>query len=132
MIHYCGKEEVKQMGDSILLSVKKMIGLDPSYDVFDLDIITYINSVLVVLSQIGLNKGTIKSISGDEETWEDLLGEDHEDLNTVKTYVYMKVRLMFDPPASSVIVDSINKTISELEWRIYSTVDNYDTMGENK
>ena len=107
--------------DSILLTVKKGIGIDPSYEAFDLDIIMHINSVLFILTQEGIGPKEGFNITGQDETWEDFLGESNTKLSAVQSYVTLKTRLLFDPPQSGTLNEQITKLISELEWRLYST-----------
>ena len=107
--------------DSILLTVKKGIGIDPSYEAFDPDIIMHINSVLFILTQAGIGPKEGFNITGQDETWEDFLGESNTKLSAVQSYVTLKTRLLFDPPQSGTLNEQINKLISELEWRLYST-----------
>ena len=107
--------------DSILLTIKKGIGIDPSYEAFDPDIIMHINSVLFILTQEGIGPKEGFNITGHDETWEDFLGESNTKLSAVQSYVTLKTRLLFDPPQSGTLNDQITKLISELEWRLYST-----------
>lgn len=107
--------------DSILLSIKKGIGIDPSYEAFDPDIIMHINSVLFILTQEGIGPKEGFNITGQDETWEDFLGESNTKLSAVQSYVTLKTRLLFDPPQSGTLNEQITKLISELEWRLYST-----------
>lgn len=107
--------------DSILLTVKKGIGIDPSYEAFDPDIIMHINSVLFILTQEGIGPKEGFNITGQVETWEDFLGESNTKLSAVQSYVTLKTRLLFDPPQSGTLNEQITKLISELEWRLYST-----------
>ena len=107
--------------DSILLTVKKGIGIDPSYEAFDPDIIMHINSVLFILTQEGIGPKEGFNITGQGETWEDFLGESNTKLSAVQSYVTLKTRLLFDPPQSGTLNEQITKLISELEWRLYST-----------
>lgn len=107
--------------DSILLTVKKGIGIDPSYEAFDPDIIMHINSVLFILTQEGIGPKEGFNITGQTETWEDFLGESNTKLSAVQSYVTLKTRLLFDPPQSGTLNEQITKLISELEWRLYST-----------
>lgn len=102
--------------DSILTSVKKLLGLSEDYDVFDGDIIIHINSVFSILHQLGLPG---YSIEGSDETWEDYIGmlPGEFDINDVRSYVFFKVRMMFDPP-SGAAAESYNNLIGELEWRL--------------
>ena len=110
------------MDNSILSTIKKMLGLDADYDAFDTDIIIHINSALRNLMQLGVGPSTGFSINGDFETWNHFLGE-ATDLEGVKTYVYLKTRLAFDPPATSFVLEAIKAMISEYEWRINVQVD---------
>ena len=103
--------------DSILLSIKKNLGLESTYTHFDADIITYINAVLLTINQINVGPSTGFIITGETEKWNDLLGI-RKDIEAVKTLITLKVRLMFDPPSSSFVIESINRQITELEWRI--------------
>lgn len=107
--------------DSILLSVKKMLGIESDYKHFDKDLIMHINSVLGILSQLGVGPREGYSIEDESDCWSDFLGD--RKLEMVKTYMYLKVRMMFDPPLSSVTKDAITSQISELEVRINIEVD---------
>lgn len=106
-----------QETESILVSIKKLLGLAADYDAFDADIIMHINSVLMVLTQLGVGPEGGFAIHGADEQWSDFLPATPM-LEAVKSYVYMKVRLMFDPPASSSVLESFNRQIAELEWRL--------------
>lgn len=108
--------------DSILKSVKKMLGMTEEYTVFDPDIVIHINSVFFILSQMGVGPKEGFSIEDETAKWEDFI-PCGASLEAVKTYVYLKVRLMFDPPQSSVLTESINRQISEIEWRLNVAVD---------
>jgi len=103
--------------DSILDSVKKNLGLGSSYDVFDADIILFTNSVFSTLNQLGLGPANGFMIEDDTATWDSFLGGDLR-FNDVKTYVYLRVRLLFDPPQTGYLVDALDKQIKELEWRM--------------
>lgn len=108
---------------SILQDVKKMIGPSASYDAFDQELIIHINSVFSILKQMGVGpQDETFKITGDREEWYDFF-EEGENLEMVKTYVYLKVRLIFDPPQSSSVSDAFNRQISELEWRLNVEVD---------
>lgn len=109
--------------DSILTSIKKLLGIDASYTHFDQDIIMHINSVFAILNQLGVGPEKGFRINGSEETWATYLGNDAL-LEDVKTYVYLKVQLMFDPPTISAVLESKTKLASELEWRISVAVEN--------
>lgn len=111
------------MNESILTSIKKLLGIEESYEHFDQDIIMHINSVFTILKQLGVGPDEGFSIQDKTSVWGDFIGNGTTDLNSVKTYVYMKVRQIFDPPVSSYVMDSMNSIINELEWRINVTVD---------
>jgi hypothetical protein len=102
---------------SILTSVKKILGIDEDYTAFDEDIIVHINTVFSTLNQLGIGPNVGFAIEDDTATWDDLLGTDLR-LNSVKSYTYLSVRLMFDPPTTSYLIESMNKQVKELEWRI--------------
>ena len=102
--------------DSILNSIKKLLGITEEYTHFDQDIIMHINSVFMILNQIGIGPDKCFTINDKTTKWDEFIQEEH--IEAVKTYMYMKVRLMFDPPSSSVITEAIKKNISELEWRL--------------
>lgn len=110
--------------ESILTSIKKMLGITEEYTHFDPDIIMHINSVFMVLNQIGVGPDKCFYIEDDTSTWEEFLG-DPTDLPAVKTYMGMKVRLLFDPPASSTVMQAMKDAISEFEFRLNIAVDPY-------
>lgn len=107
------------MNNSILLDIKKMLGLTSDYDAFDTDIIININSVFMILNQLGVGPEKPYMITGSTEQWSDF-DNDLSDVLATKTYIYLRVRLLFDPPSSSFVLESINKQISEIEWRLRS------------
>ena len=121
MIRALGGEKFKM--DSILTSVKKIIGISEEDESFDTDLIIHINSVLMILNQLGVGPEDGFSITDKSAVWTDVIG-DNKFIEAVKTFVGLKVRLIFDPPTSSAVLDSINKTISELEWRINVMIEN--------
>lgn len=110
------------MESSILISIKKLLGITETQTYFDTDLMMHINSVFSILTQLGVGPPEGFSIEDDMAEWTDFIDADPR-LESIKTYMYMRVRLMFDPPASSAALESINKMISELEWRINVTVD---------
>lgn len=118
------------MAESILTSVKKSLGIAEEYEHFDADIIMHINSVFNILAQLGVRDETGFAITGSEETWSEFTS-DNVLLNSVKSYVCLKVRLLFDPPTSSAVMESIQRLISELEWRLNVTVDTGDTTTDD-
>lgn len=105
------------MSDSILESTKKVLNLSADYDVFDQDIIMHINSALGTLNQLGIGPSQGFMIEDDSATWVAFLEGDLR-LNPVKTYVYLRVRLLFDPPGTSFAITAFENQIKELEWRL--------------
>lgn len=103
--------------DSILDSTKKILGLDPEYDVFDVDIISHINSAFFTLNQLGVGPAEGFMITDNTTPWT-WFSEGIGNLNAVKTYVYLRVRLLFDPPQTSFAISAMEKQIQELEWRL--------------
>ena len=101
--------------ESILTSIKKLLGIAEDYEYFDTDIIMHINSAFMVLNQLGVGPSKPFFVEDKTKTWSDFLAFDME---AVKTYIYFKVKLAFDPPTSSAVIESINKQINELEWRL--------------
>lgn len=101
--------------DSILDSVKKSLGIMPEYTHFDQDIILCINTALMILNQLGVGNGLI--IEDSSATWNDFLS-DNTRFEMVKTYVYLRTRMTFDPPSSSVMMDALREQIKEYEWRL--------------
>lgn len=112
--------------ESILITIKKMLGIDAHYEHFDVDIIMDINMALNVLNQIGVGPKEGFSIKDAEATWTDFIG-DNRKLEMVKTYIYLKVKQIFDPGTSSSLNSAIEQQIQELEWRLSVQVD----PGEN-
>jgi len=108
--------------DSILTTIKKLLGIEEDYPQFDTDIIVYINGVLMTLNQLGIGPEDGYAIFSSEETWNDYLGE-ATNIEAVKSYIYLKVRLIFDPPSVSSVIDAIGRQIAELEWRLNIQVD---------
>ena len=110
------------METSILTSIKKMLGVAEDYIEFDEDIITHINSVFLNLTQLGVGPEEGFMIEDDTAVWEDFI-DDSIQLQAVKTYMYLKVKLLFDPPLSSSVTESFTRMIAELEWRLNVAVD---------
>lgn len=108
--------------ESVLTSIKKMLGIVEEYTHFDADLIMHINSVLSILNQIGVGPPEGFSIEDKEDVWTDFIPQSPK-LEFVKSYVYMKVKLLFDPPISPAAIESINRLTSELEWRIQVATD---------
>lgn len=109
--------------DSILTSTKKALGIEEAYEHFDPDIIMHINSVFSILQQLGVGDPAGFAIEDKTQDWSDFIPDEDPRLNMVKTYMYAKVRMIFDPPQSSIVAEAINHTISELEWRLNVQVD---------
>ena len=108
--------------ESILTSIKKLLGIAEEYTHFDADLIMHINSVLSILTQIGVGPAEGFSIKDESSVWEDFVPENSK-LELIKSYTYMKVKLLFDPPLISAVIESTNRIISELEWRIQVAAD---------
>lgn len=118
--------------ESILTSIKKLLGIAESYKNFDTDIIIHINSALMVLNQLGVGPSQGFSIKDETNTWSEFIPEDRYDMESIKSYVYMKVRLLFDPPASSAAITSMEKMVSELEFRINVAAETPQPTGEEE
>ena len=109
--------------ESILTSIKKLLGIPEEYEHFDGDIILHINSVFMILNQLGVGPKEVYRIADKEDHWLDFV-TDYDDLDAVKSYVYLRVKQLFDPPQSSIIMESQNRLIQELEWRLNVKAEN--------
>jgi hypothetical protein len=123
--------------ESILTSIKKLLGIAEEYTHFDADLIIHINSVLSILTQIGVGPSEGFSIKDESSVWGDFIPENSNlELpairELIKSYVYMKVKLLFDPPLNSAVIESTNRIISELEWRIQVAADPVKTTEEEE
>lgn len=107
--------------ESILTSIKKLLGIEEEYTQFDKDIIVCINTVFGILHQIGVGPATGFKIEDSTSEWSEFI-PDESNMEMVKSYMYYKVRLMFDPPQSASLTSTINEQIKELEWRIHTTI----------
>ena len=105
--------------DSILVSIKKLLGVSEEYNHFDPDIIMHINSVFMILTQMGIGPSEGFRIEDETTKWTDFI-TDESKLEGVKSYIYLKVKLLFDPPLSGAVKESTNQLIKELEWRLYT------------
>jgi hypothetical protein len=105
------------MDDSILQSVKKVLNLAADYEAFDMDVLMHINSVFSTLNQLGVGPAPGFMIQDGGQTWSEFIGSDPR-LNHVKTYVYLRVRLLFDPPSTGYHVAAMEKQIEQFEWRL--------------
>ena len=110
--------------ESILTSVKKMLGIAEEYEQFDPELIIHINSVFTILTQLGLGPADGFYISNKTDTWDDFLPSEKEEM-LVKSYMYLKVRLLFDPPLSSAVLECYKTQVAEYEWRL-------NVLAENK
>lgn len=110
--------------ESILTSIKKLLGISEDYTQFDDDIIMHINTTFLNLTQLGVGPSEGFSIEDDSTYWEDFVDvESNAQLQAIKSYMYLKVKLLFDPPLSSSVIESTNRTIAELEWRLNAAVE---------
>lgn len=107
---------------SILDTTKKILGIESSYTGFDTDVILGINTALSTLKQLGIGPEEGFSVSDKNDTWEDFI-EDATNLESIKSYVGLKTRLLFDPPSSSFVLDAFDRQLKELEWRLMVEVD---------
>jgi hypothetical protein len=103
--------------ESILNSIKTMLNVPVDSGEFDVDLIIHINSVFAILTQLGVGPDNGFEITGAEEKWSDFVND--KKLSTLKTYVYMKVKLIFDPPTVGSVLDSYKELIREFEWRTH-------------
>jgi hypothetical protein len=107
------------MEQSILNSTKKILGIAEDYTVFDLDIITHINTAFSTLAQLGIGPAAGFMIDDASETWADFIEDDLDfQWNSIRSYVFLKVRQLFDPPQTSYLISAVEKQIQELEWRL--------------
>ena len=117
------------METSILISTKKVLGIAEDYTVFDLDIITHINATFSLLNQLGVGPVEGFFIEDDSSTWDEFVVPPNQ-LNLVKTYVILKVRMLFDPPATGFLTTAMENQIKEYEWRlnVFREVELYDDV----
>lgn len=108
--------------DSILTSIKKLLGIAEEHDQFDTDLIMHINSVLVILTQIGVGPSEGFLLEDEDTTWDDYI-PDESNFESVKSYIYLKVKLLFDPPSSAAAIESVTNLTKELEWRLNVAAD---------
>lgn len=103
------------MEESILITIKKKLGLSKDYEAFDTDVITNINSSLMRLCTLGVGPKTGFRITGAYETWDDFIGR-RIDLEGIKDFIYMKARIVFDPPSSAAALQALKEEVKELEF----------------
>ena len=108
--------------DSILLTIRKMLGGSAEYNVFDVDLCSFINSAIMKLYQMGIGEIGF-SVNGPEKTWRDYLGDDFEKLRSVVDFIYTEVRMKFDPPSNSFVMNAMKENLKELEWRLIVQVE---------
>ena len=109
--------------DSILNNVKKLLGIDSDDDSFDVDVMTIINSTILSLAQMGIGPSNGFIVTSIENEWTDWIVTPTVNLEAVKTYLYLKTKLIFDPPTNSTVIEAFNKSLSELEWRMMLAVE---------
>lgn len=102
---------------SILNDIKKLLGSNENCTSFDTDIVIFVNGILATISQVGVKSNDVLQIIDGDDTWEDLFGND-ERLNFIQNYIFIKAKLLFDPPTSSAVIQSFENQAKELEWRI--------------
>lgn len=112
------------MEENILNSIKKLLGIPEDYTAFDQDVMIHINSVFMILSEFGVGPSNGYSLKDGTEKWGDFISDD-KNLEGIKTYVYMKVKTIFDPPLNSAVLASMKELISEFEWRINNEAEGY-------
>lgn len=110
------------MEESILITIKKKLGLGKEYNAFDTDVITNINTSLMILGQLGVGPSNGFRITGPSETWSNFVG-DRIDLESIKDFIYIKARIVFDPPNSAAALQALKEEAKELEFRINVQVD---------
>lgn len=113
-----GDNNMDDVSKSILLSVKKMVGVHPESIDFDTDLIIHINSTFMILRQLGIGPKNGFSIIDKTSEWTDFIPETNENFEGVKTYVGAKVKLIFDPPMSSVVKEALKEVVNEMEFRL--------------
>lgn len=112
------------MENSILISIKKILGIDATYTAFDLDIIVHINSAFSSLSQFGIGPTVGYTIEDNTAGWSDL-ALPQKQLGMVKTYIYLKTRMAFDPPTTHFLIFAMEKQIAEHEWRLMMSAEEF-------
>ena len=105
------------MNESILTSIKKLLGITEECTNFDTDIVIHINSIFMTLHQLGVGPKEGFRIEDDLTTWDEYVTED-DNLDAVKTYIYLKVKILFDPPLGAAVMEATKQMIQELEWRL--------------
>lgn len=112
--------------ESILASIKKLLGISEEYTMFDSDLIMHINSVFMILTQLGIGPSEGFNIEDDSATWDEFVSDDLK-LDLIKSYMHLKVKLLFDPPLNSAVIESMNRMTNEFEWRLNVAADSIKT-----
>ena len=116
--------------ESVLTSIKKMLGITEEYEHFDSDIIMHINSVFMILTQLGVGPPSGFFIQDKTSTWKEFISDETK-LQLVKSYMHMKVKLLFDPPLSSAVIASMEKMIAEADYRLYQDLEQFTSIVVN-
>ena len=109
--------------ESILDTIKQLLGIPVEDESFDMDIKTHINTSTMILSQIGIGPKNGFIVTNKDQLWTDYIDSSTINLEGVKQYIYLKTKIIFDPPTNSTTIDAINKSLSELEWRMQLAVE---------
>lgn len=118
------------MTDSILNDIKKVLNIPEDYTAFDIDIMMHINSTFSTLNQIGIGPDEGFEITGPDATWDDFLGANPK-INSVKSYMFLKVKMLFDPPQFSFHIASLEREIQQFEWRLSTYRESYAWVDPN-
>jgi hypothetical protein len=119
------------MEESILLSTKKILGIAPEYEAFDLDVITHINTALSILTQLGIGLEEGFLVEDHEDTWVDFLGEmDEPRFNMIRSFVYLQTKMLFDPPTVGFLIDLQRKQLDEMIFRLSVMRDDFIHVDE--
>lgn len=116
-----------QVNDSILATIKKMLGLDDEYTPFDMDIVVHINAAFMTLCQMGVGPKDGFEVRNYEQTWDDFL-INHVMLGAVKTWVYLQVKMAFDPPTNSFVMDAMKTQSDQILWRLNVQAESVEEM----
>lgn len=123
MIHVLGDAKGGDSMESILNTIKKLLGIDIEDDSFDTDIIIIINSIIPALSQMGIGPNNGFIVTSIHDKWSDYIVNSSINLEGVKNYLYLKTKMIFDPPTNSTVIEAFDKNIQELEWRMMLAVE---------
>lgn len=117
-----------RLNDSILVTIKKMLGLEDEYTPFDVDIIIHINTALMTLTQMGVGPKDGYEVTDYDQTWTDFLGDMVKMLGAVKTYIYLQVKMVFDPPNNSFVMDAYKQQCEQLLFRLNVNAESQQKM----